>query len=65
MKIDLPEKTKKFYNIMGDYPDVVAEFLVSKMLANDKNNAHIEWLTGGKVIRRMITSPFNRRKFYE
>ena len=64
-KIDLPEKTKKFYNIMGDYPDVVAEFLVSKMLANDKNNAHIEWLTGGKVIRRMITSPFNRRKFYE
>ena len=63
-KIDLPEKTKKFYNMMGDYPDVVAEFLVRKMLANTKNNAHIEWLTGGKVFRRIITSPFSKKKKY-
>ena len=63
-KIDLPEKTKKFYNMMGDYPDVVAEFLVRKILANTKNNAHIEWLTGGKVFRRLLTSPFSKKKKY-
>ena len=41
-KIILPEKTKKFYNIMADYPDVVAEFLVKRMIGNRKNNAHIQ-----------------------
>ena len=63
-QIDLPEKTKNFYNIMGDHPDVVAEFLVRKMLANTKNNVHIEWLTGGKVFRRLITAPFSKKKKY-
>ena len=63
-QIDLPEKTKNFYNIMGDHPDVVAEFLVRKMLVNTKNNVHIEWLTGGKVFRRLITAPFSKKKKY-
>lgn len=64
-QIELPEKTKKFYDVMGDYPDVVAEFLVRKMMSNTKNNAHIEWLTGGKVFRRIITSPFRKKKHFE
>ena len=64
-QIELPEKTRKFYDMIGDYPDVVAEFLVRKMLANTKNNAHIEWLTGGKVFRRIITSPFRKKKHFE
>lgn len=63
-QIVLPENTKKFYNMMGDHPDVVAEFLVRKMLANTKNNAHIEWLTKGKVFRRLITAPFSKKKKY-
>lgn len=40
-KIDLPEKTKKVYNILGDYPNVVAEFLVKGMIKNTKNNVKI------------------------
>lgn len=63
-KIDLPEKTKKVYNILGDYPDVVADFLVDKMLKNTKNNAHIEWLTGGKAAWRFMTAAFNKRDFF-
>lgn len=63
-KIELPEKTKKVYNILGDYPDVVAEFLVSEMLKNNKNNAHIEWLTNGKAAWRFMTSAFNKRDFF-
>ena len=62
--IDLPEKTKKVYNILGDYPDVVADFLVSRMLANTKNNAHIEWLTSSKAAWRFMTAGFNKRDFF-
>jgi hypothetical protein len=63
--IDLPEKTKKVYNILGDYPDVVAAFLVKEMLANQKNNAHIEWLTSGKAAWRFMTAAFNKRDFFQ
>ena len=63
-EIDLPEKTKKVYNILGDYPDVVARFLVKEMLENTKNNAHIQWLTGGKAAWRFMTAGFNKRDFF-
>ena len=62
--IALPEKTKKVYNILGDYPDVVAEHLVKGMLENTKNNAHIEWLTNGKAAWRFMTAAFNTRDFF-
>ncbi len=63
--ISLPEKTKKVYNILGDYPDVVAAHLVKGMLINTKNNAHIEWLTSGKAAWRFMTAPFNKRNFFD
>ncbi len=62
--IALPEKTKKVYNILGDYPDVVAAHLVKCMLTNTKNNAHIQWLTGGKAAWRFMTAGFNKRDFF-
>jgi NAD(P)-dependent dehydrogenase (short-subunit alcohol dehydrogenase family) len=62
--IALPEKTKNVYNILGDYPDVVAEFLVGRMLANTKYNAHIQWLTNGKAALRFMTAGFNKRDFF-
>lgn len=63
-QINLSEKTKKVYNILGDYPDVVAKFLVEGMLKNDKNNAKIEWLTNKKAAWRFMTSGFNKRDFF-
>ena len=64
-KIDLDEKTKKIYNILGDYPEVVADFLVSEMLKNTKNNAHIEWLTNGKAAWRFMTAWISKRNFFK
>lgn len=64
-KIELDEKTKKVYNILGDYPDVVSEFLVNGMINNTKNNAHIEWLTNGKAAWRFMTAAFNKRDFFK
>jgi NAD(P)-dependent dehydrogenase (short-subunit alcohol dehydrogenase family) len=63
-KIDLPEKTKKFYNIVADYPDVVADFLIEKILSNTKNNAHIQWLTNAKVMWKFMTAGFNKRDLF-
>lgn len=64
-KIILSEKTKKVYNILGDYPDVVARFLVNGILNNNKNNAKIEWLTNKKAAWRFMTSSFNKRDFFK
>lgn len=63
-KINLSDKTKKVYNILGDYPDVVAKFLVEGILNNTKNNAKIEWLTNRKAAWRFMTSGFNKRDFF-
>ena len=64
-KINLPESTKKVYNILGDYPDVVAKFLVKGILNNTKNNAKIEWLTNKKAAWRFMTAGFNKRDFFK
>ena len=64
-KINLSDKTKKVYNILGDYPDVVANFLVNGMLKNNKNNAKIEWLTNKKAAWRFMTCWCNKRDFFK
>lgn len=61
---ELPEKTRRVYNILGDRPDVVADFLVKQMLANRKNDAHIVWLTGRKAVWRFMTSRLRKRDFF-
>ncbi len=64
-KIELPEKTKKVYNILGDYPDVIADFLVDRMAGNTKNGVCFEWLTNGKAFVRFLTAGFNKRDFFK
>lgn len=64
-KINLSEKTKKVYNILGDYPDVVANFLVNGILKNVKNNVKIEWLTPSKAAFRFMTAGFKQKDFFK
>ncbi len=64
-KIELDEKTKKVYNILGDYPDVIAKFMVDKMVVNTKNNVKFTWLTNGRAAFRFMTSSFNKRDFFK
>lgn len=61
---ELPEKTKKVYNILGDYPNVIAKFLVEKMITNKKNGVRINWLTNAKASFRFMTCAFNKRDFF-
>ena len=60
----LSEKNKKVYNILGDEPAVVAEFLVDGMLKNTRNGRRIAWLTGRKAALRFLTAPMRRRDFF-
>jgi NAD(P)-dependent dehydrogenase (short-subunit alcohol dehydrogenase family) len=64
-EIQLTEKEKNFYNIVGDYPDVVAEYLVDSMIINTTNNAHIEYLTKSLISWRFLTSWFYKRNFFK
>lgn len=63
-KIELAEKTKKVYNILGDTPETVGRFLVEKMVNNTKNNVKFNWLTNGKAFTRFLTAGFNKRNFF-
>ena len=64
-KFELPDKTKKVYNILGDKPDVISKYLVDKMVVNNKNGVRFTWLTNSKAAWRFITSPFNKRDFFK
>ena len=62
--IELSDKTKKVYNILGDTPETVAKFLDSEMIKNTKNNVKINWLTNRKAFFRFLTAGFNKRDFF-
>ena len=53
-------EAKKVASILADDADVVAKFLVSKMLNNKKTNQLFNWLTNVKVMYRFMTSPFKK-----
>lgn len=63
--IELPEKTKKVYNILGDYPETIVDYVAPRMLANGKNDAKIVWLTGARSFWRFLTAGFNKRDFFK
>ncbi len=58
----LTESFKKVFNILADKPETVAAYLVPKMLANTKQNAHIMWLTNIKAGLRFMSAPLSKRK---
>lgn len=63
--IELSEKTKKVYNILGDTPETVGKFLVDGMIKNTKNTVKINWLTNRKAFVRFLTAGFNKRNFFD
>ena len=64
-RMKLSDKNKKIYNILGDYPDVVAKYLVNKIINNNDNNVRINWLTNGKAMFRFMTSFLNKKDYFK
>lgn len=63
-KIELSPATKKIYNILGDYPSTIAEYVVPKMIKNEKNNAKIAWLTNTRAFGKFVKAMFVKRNFF-
>jgi len=63
--IELDEKTKKIYNILGDYPDTIAKYIVDKIIHNTKNNVKFTWLTKRRAFLRFMTYGFHKRDFFQ
>ncbi len=63
--IELDPKTKNIYNILGDYPETIAEFMVNKIINNTKNNVKFTWLTNRRAFMRFLTASFKKRNFFE
>lgn len=63
-KIELPEKTKKVYNILGDYPNTIAEYCVPRMIKNKKNGYQVVWLSNRRAFGRFLTAGFKKRDFF-
>lgn len=59
------EKSKKIFNILADEVDTVTSFLVKEIIKNNKNGAHISWLTKGKMTWRFMISPFYQRDLFK
>ncbi|MCM0648042.1 SDR family oxidoreductase [Clostridium swellfunianum] len=53
---------KKIFNILADKPEAVAKFFIPRILANTKQDAHLEWLTNVKSAQRFMMAPFKKRK---
>ena len=64
-KIQMSDKNKKIYNILGDYPDTIAKFIVPKVIGNTKNNAKFAWLTNSKAFKRFILAMFKKRDIFK
>ena len=64
-KIELDEKTKRVYNILGDYPETIAKYMVKRIIKNTKNNVKFSWLTNRRAAFRFMFSSFNKRNFFK
>ena len=64
-KIELSPKIKKVYNILGDYPETIVDYVVPRMIKNEKNNRQILWLTNTRAFFRFMTAGFNKRDFFK
>ena len=64
-KVELSEKTKKVYNILGDYPETIVNYVVPRMIKNNKNGFNVIWLTNGRAFRRFLFAGFNKRDFFK
>ncbi|RPJ36443.1 MAG: SDR family oxidoreductase [Chloroflexi bacterium] len=59
------ERSKKAFNILADRVETIAPWVVDRVLANNKNGAHIAWLNGMKIMGRFLSAPFHQRKLIQ
>ena len=56
------QKIRPILNILCDYVETAAPWLVEKILANTKSGVRISWMSGGKINKRFFDAYVLRRK---
>lgn len=64
-KVELSEKTKNIYNILGDYASTIAEYIVPRIIKNKKNNAKIVWLSNARAFGKFFKAMFKKNNFFD
>ena len=64
-ELAIDDKTKKIYNILGDYPETIAKFMVEKIINNKKKNPKFVWLSNFRAFRRFMSYPFTKRDLFK
>ncbi len=59
------ERAKRIFNILADRVEVVAPWLVERVMENKINGARIAWLSGRKVMFRFLAAPFRKRNVFD
>ena len=54
-------RSRRVMNILADRVETVTPWLAREALANERNGAHIRWLTQWKVLGRFASAPFHER----
>ncbi|MGJ8668750.1 MAG: SDR family NAD(P)-dependent oxidoreductase [Oceanococcus sp.] len=57
-------KAQKIFNILGDTVETVTPWLADQVLASNKPNAKVAWLTGGKAFSRFMMAGFKKRDLF-
>ena len=64
-KIELDDKTKNIYNILGDYPETIAKYMVNKIINNEKNNVKFVWLSNFRATTKFIKAMFHKNNYFD
>ncbi len=63
-EFELSDKVKMVYNILGDRPETIAEFMVKKIEKNTKNDVKLTWLTKKRAFGRFMKAPFKKNNYF-
>ena len=63
-EFELSDKVKMVYNILGDRPETIAEFMVKKIEKNAKNDVKLTWLTKKRAFGRFMKAPFKKNNYF-
>ena len=64
-KVELTDKVKKIYNILGDLPETISAYVVPRMLKNKKNNSKIAWLTTRRAFGKFFKALFKKNNYFD
>ena len=58
-------EVQQIYNILGDYPDVPAKFLVKRMIKNNVNGKLLSWQSNARIVFRFAKYLFFKRDLFK